>query len=258
MSLTLPTEGAFVDTLAKGGVSTVQVRIIRGFGALTAATESNFQRYWFIGTLADTRVNRVATVGNVRSVEYIFDKTVGPRDSFQPVCNNSLYEGRCGRGIDIADFTYTAELVEVAKDGTEVVLEINPGTQHGNDPEDHWQIGDGDVGDINGVGYFTLGQAWDSRLDAGRRMVIEHSYDPLDGVGRNGNPIARFRLMAPLSAHLTERCSGTASAAVSWRPPTTSSTAPKTSPPPTGPRQAQAPWNPPRHRGPSSGAARTA
>lgn len=188
VSITLPTQGTFVDTLAKGALGTVQVRIIRGFGELTAATESNFQRYWFVGVLADTRVNRIATVGQVRSIEYIFDKTLGPRDSYQPVCNNSLYEGRCGRGISIDDFTYTAELVEVTKDGTEVVLEINPGTQHGNDPEDHWQIGDGDLGDVDGVGFFTLGQVWDSRSPGGRRMCIEHSYDAWTGPAATETP----------------------------------------------------------------------
>lgn len=199
VALGMPTRPSFVGLLGKGAVSTLQVRIIRGFGPLTTATESNFLRYWFIGNLADINVTRTKTQANLRTLEFIFRETQIPRALFQGTCNHDVYGLGCA--IPRTDFQFTFDLRETTEDATLIRVNVNPVTQdpsgtNSYDPADHVQLGDGlpalDPG-FGGIGFYTLGQVWRDSLPEAPRHIMAHIYDPGDGTNQ-----CRFKIMAPL------------------------------------------------------------
>lgn len=201
IAIGLPTRPSFMGLLGKGAVSRLQLRIIRGFGPLTTATEANYQRYWFVGDLSDLDVTRTKTQANLRSLEYIFRETQVPRIIFQGSCNNDLFGLVCG--IQKSDFTFTFDLREVYEDGTLLRANVNPATQDPSgtqsyDPDDHIQLGDG-LGDppldegYGGLGFYTLGRVWRDSLPEAPRHILAHTYLAGDGANQ-----CRFKLLAPL------------------------------------------------------------
>lgn len=201
LAIGLPTQPSFVGLLGKGAVSTLQVRIIRGFGPLTTATESNFLKYWFVGNLADVNVTRTKTQANLRTLEHIFRDTQVPRPIFQGTCNHDVYGLGCA--ILRKNFQFTFDLRETLEDATLIRVNVNPATQDPSgsksyDPVDHVQAGDGrpdpplDPG-FGGIGFYTLGQVWRDSLPEAPRHIMAHIYDPGDGTNQ-----CRFKIMSPL------------------------------------------------------------
>ena len=208
LTIGLPTRPTFVGLLGKGAVSTLQVRIIRGFGPLTTATEPNFLKYWFIGNLSDINVTRTKTLANLRTLEYIFRETQVPRPIFQGTCNHDVFGFGCA--IPRTDFQFTFDLRETLEDATLIRVNINPVTQDPSgsksyDPVDHVQAGDGRpdpplLPGFGGIGFYTLGQVWRDSLPEAPRHIMAHIYDPGDGPDQ-----CRFKIMAPLPSLGTDR-----------------------------------------------------
>ncbi|MBL4769485.1 MAG: phage BR0599 family protein [Rhodobacteraceae bacterium] len=115
--LVLPVMPSFVSLVAQGGLESVKLSIYRGFGDDYA---NDYQSPWWVGYLQDITVNVNTVIGNLKSIEVLFDDSF-PKISHQPGCNNTLYDSVCG--VDPALFTISRTVTSISGDGRVLVID---------------------------------------------------------------------------------------------------------------------------------------
>ena len=79
------------DSLLDGGLSPVELRIIRGYGdPLTQA--ANFKRYWYIGHLSEIQAAGAVILATFRDKTFELDNISAPSVALQRLCNNDVYD----------------------------------------------------------------------------------------------------------------------------------------------------------------------
>lgn len=115
-SLIFPKTDTIVQLLLAGGLDTIRLTIIRGFGTNYA---SNYRNPWWVGDLVNVTVGATAVKGNLRSSDVLFDDTF-PKVFHQPGCNNTLGVSPCPASL--ASYLETRTVTAVAAQGRLVTL----------------------------------------------------------------------------------------------------------------------------------------
>ena len=103
----------------------------------------------FVGQIRDVSIKGVQALANCVGLEFFLSQPI-PIQVYQPACNNSLYDGRCG--LTATDWAETATVVSMSSDSVTLVLS-GAGFEAKED------------------GYYTRGYL---ELGAYRRMIVDH------------------------------------------------------------------------------------
>lgn len=136
--ITMPCRPNFVNLLKDGGLDSLFVTIIRGFGT---DYDNDFRNPWFRGWLTDLNVTTKLVTGSLQSIEEVFSTRL-PRVVYQSLCNNALHDNTCAEPFV---FQY-GTVVSITEGGRKLVLDISSNNS--------------DISLSVDIHHYTLGRAW--------------------------------------------------------------------------------------------------
>lgn len=116
----LPVQPAFIDLIAETGIDEIKLTIIRGFGTDYA---NDYRNPWWLGRIVDLTTTPTKLIGNLESIEKLFEFTV-PNIYHQARCNNELGDSVCG--VNVVALEETRTVVSLSNGNRLVILDGTP------------------------------------------------------------------------------------------------------------------------------------
>ena len=116
-TIALPVRPAFIDLVAETGIEEINLTIIRGFGTDYA---NDYRNPWWLGRIVSLTTTPTKLVGNLESIESLFDFLV-PNIFHQSRCNNELGDSVCG--VDVSLLEETRTVVSLSNEDRLVILD---------------------------------------------------------------------------------------------------------------------------------------
>lgn len=154
--LILPVKTDFQTPILYGGLGSIGVNIIRGFGNPTTNPE-RFSRYWFSGFISELEISGGVLVAKLQTLESVLQQIQVPRPRVATTCIYKLYSTNEGTGMcDLVEsqYTYTFTVNEVSDGGRSLIC--TPDDQLNSKIE----FDDTNPAADLSNGHYTLGKIW--------------------------------------------------------------------------------------------------